>query len=183
MTTLTNTNISATYGDVLTTTNGGAGLSTTLQLVQDGLGNSSPMSIATDAVNFVRGGNTFQLDSIALTASATNINLVCGSNATFPNGINFKTTTVHNSYVVLITDYYVFSDNTSGGAITITLPDAAVVGTGCIFYISDTAGNAATHTITINTISGNIDGIGSQTITDNYGALAVVSNGTDYFIF
>lgn len=75
----------SSYGDVLTTTNQGQGLSTILKQLQDGFGNSSTVTIATNAINFsTLGGNTFQLDSIALTASATNINAICGSNPTFP---------------------------------------------------------------------------------------------------
>jgi len=41
-----------TYGDQLTTTNGGMGLSNTLQPLQDGLGNSSSIQIAQGATQF-----------------------------------------------------------------------------------------------------------------------------------
>jgi hypothetical protein len=82
MTTLTGQLPQDTYGDLLTTTNGGQGLSTTLQALQDGLGNSSTIEIATNAVNFDRsGGNEFQLDGVALTATAANINTICASNS------------------------------------------------------------------------------------------------------
>jgi len=83
MTQLTNQDPNATYGDLLTTTNNGNGLSTTLQQVQDGFGNSSTMRIATNAVNFDRTSGSFQLDGIALTATSTNINAVCGNTPTF----------------------------------------------------------------------------------------------------
>lgn len=84
MTQLTNTSFTSTYGDLLTTTNQGQGLSNVLQQLQDGLGNASPISISTIAVNFNRtAGQTFQLDGIPITASATNINSVCNPNAVF----------------------------------------------------------------------------------------------------
>lgn len=73
------------YGDLLTTTNSGHGLTTTLNLLQDGLGNNSTVTIATNAINFNRtGGNTFQLDSIPLLATSTNINSVCQPNPILP---------------------------------------------------------------------------------------------------
>jgi hypothetical protein len=65
MTSLTNLSPAASYGDLLTTTNNGQGLTTTLKFVQDGLGNSSPMQIATNAVNFITtGGNSFQINGV-----------------------------------------------------------------------------------------------------------------------
>lgn len=71
---------SASFGDLLTTTNNGAGLDTTLRPLQDGFGSSSTITIATTAVNFNRtGGKTFQLDGIALTASATTLNNLAGT--------------------------------------------------------------------------------------------------------
>lgn len=82
MTQLTNKQFSTVYGDLLTTTNNGQGLTNVLRPLQDGLGDSSPMSIATNAVNFDRtGGREFGLDAIALTASADDINSVCTPNS------------------------------------------------------------------------------------------------------
>lgn len=87
MTALTNQPLQNVYGDLLTTTNNGAGLNNVLHQLQDGFGNSSTVTIATNAINFNRmGGNTFQLDNIALTASATNINAICGVTPAFPAG-------------------------------------------------------------------------------------------------
>ncbi len=75
MTDLTNVPPGRGYPDLLTTTNENQGLSVTLQPVQDGRGISSPMWIATNAVNFTRiSGSTFQLDTIPLTANAAVIN-------------------------------------------------------------------------------------------------------------
>lgn len=52
MTTLTNQLPENTYGDLLTTTNGGQGLGNALQPVQDGLGNNSPVHMSRIAVQF-----------------------------------------------------------------------------------------------------------------------------------
>lgn len=85
MTQLTNLVIGASYGDVLTTTNSGQGLTTNLLPLQDGLGNNSPISIATNQVNFNRsGGSTFQLDGVPLVSLASIINQVCQVNPVLP---------------------------------------------------------------------------------------------------
>lgn len=85
MTSLTGKVIYQDYGDLLTTTNSGQGLSLTLEPLQDGLGHSSPIEISLNAVNFIRtGGSTFQLDGISLTSSATDINSVAKNNPILP---------------------------------------------------------------------------------------------------
>jgi hypothetical protein len=84
MTQLTNQSFQSVYGDLLTTTNNGGGLSSFLQNLQDGFGNNSTITISLNAVNFNRSGpNTFQLDSVALTAPAANINAICGNSPAF----------------------------------------------------------------------------------------------------
>ena len=85
MTQLTNLIIGASYGDVLTTTNSGQGLTTNLLPLQDGLGNSSTITIATDKINFSRGGGSeFQLDGVALISLSSIINQVCAPNPVLP---------------------------------------------------------------------------------------------------
>lgn len=85
MTQLTNLVIGASYGDVLTTTNSGQGLTTNLLPLQDGLGNNSTISIATNQVNFNRsGGSTFQLDGVPLISLSSIINQVCQVNPVLP---------------------------------------------------------------------------------------------------
>lgn len=82
MTNLTNLTPAQSYGDIITLGNDnspGQGLlpEGTLKNVQDGNGIDTPMQIATDAVNFNRtGGNEFQLDSVALTATSARLNSV-----------------------------------------------------------------------------------------------------------
>ena len=81
MTQLTNYQLQSVYGDLLTTTNSGQGLTNILKQLQDGFGVASTITIATNAVNFNRqGGNTFQLDGVAMTANSVDINAVCVPN-------------------------------------------------------------------------------------------------------
>lgn len=85
MTNLTNFQIAGAYGDLLTTTNEGNGLSNVPQQLQDGFGNASTITIATNAVNFNRqGGNTFELDNVPVVSTAADINLVCTSDPFLP---------------------------------------------------------------------------------------------------
>lgn len=84
MTNLSNLVILSSYGDLITTTNGGQGLSTVLEYLQDGLGHSSPLQLATNAFNIDRNVGTFQLDGTAVTAQAIYINEVCEPDATMP---------------------------------------------------------------------------------------------------
>jgi hypothetical protein len=53
MTNLTNLNPSDSFGDLLTTTNAGRGLTVDLQPLQDGLGNSSSVKLSTTASQFL----------------------------------------------------------------------------------------------------------------------------------
>lgn len=80
MTVLTGQSPASTYGDLLTCTNNGQGLSVVQSNLQDGLGNNSPILIATTSVNFVRGIGQFQIDGTALTSNVVDINSMCQPN-------------------------------------------------------------------------------------------------------
>lgn len=64
----------STYPDLLVINNAGQGLNNTPSQVQDGLGNATNMTISSNYINFNRGVSQFQLDGIALTASAATLN-------------------------------------------------------------------------------------------------------------
>lgn len=80
MTSFTNIAPQIVYGDILTCTNGGQGLKNSQTNLQDGLGNNSPILIATNSVNFDRGLGQFQLDAVAVTANSVDINSMCQAN-------------------------------------------------------------------------------------------------------
>jgi hypothetical protein len=85
-------------------------------------------------------------------------------------------------YVVLGTDQFIAVDS-SGGAITIQLPNAPV--TGRVFYIKDSTGSAAVNNITVTTVGGavNIDGATSFVMNTTYQSTGVIFDGTAYEIF
>lgn len=101
-----------------------------------------------------------------------------GSNAFLTiTPINFAS----SPYTVLTADQYLSVD-TSGGAITVNLPNTTT--TGRVVYIKDATGNAATNNITITTTGGvvNLDGATSFVISNSYGMIAVIWNGVSYEI-
>ena len=85
-------------------------------------------------------------------------------------------------YTVLNTDQYIGVD-CSAGTVLLLFPDAPAVGR--YWTIKDSTGNAATNNITISTVIGAtpIDGIFNLLLTQNYGSLSIIFNGTGYEIF
>ncbi|MFI5332581.1 MAG: hypothetical protein ACHQVS_00600 [Candidatus Babeliales bacterium] len=85
-------------------------------------------------------------------------------------------------YVVLLTDEYLGVDS-SGGAITIELPNAPA--TGQVWVIKDTTGSAVAHNITVTTVGGvvNIDGATSYVMNTVHTSIEVIFNGSAYEIF
>ncbi len=128
----------------------------------------------TDAMNFTASG------------AASRINLTAGTGSIkFSSGLIVPVSSkvfADSPYTVLGTDYFISVD-TSGGAITITLPNAATVA-GRTFVIRDTGGAAAASNITIGTGGGNLVGGGAaaatKTISANYAGATVYSNGVTW---
>ncbi len=85
-------------------------------------------------------------------------------------------------YVVLSDDEYLGVDS-SGGAITVQLPDAP--STGRVYYIKDRTGSADTNNITVTTVGGavNIDGATSFVMNTEYQSVNVLFDGSTYQIF
>jgi hypothetical protein len=109
-------------------------------------------------------------------SSKTGNTTIIGSQTGFVNtSVNFAA----SPYSVSATDFYL-AVNSSGGAITITLPALATKGSHLI--IADASGNAGTNNITVSGNGNNIAAYGSsaatQLITTNYGLLDLTFNGT-----
>jgi hypothetical protein len=73
MATLTGTQIANTYKQLLQVGSSNTGLTGTVQSVQDGQGNNSPLQLSQSAVNI---NGTFQLSGVTLTANASTLNAV-----------------------------------------------------------------------------------------------------------
>ena len=84
------------------------------------------------------------------------------------------------AYTTGVRDYMI-GVTTAGATVTITLSTASVRN-GQTYVIIDEGGNAGTNNITIATEgSETIDGGGTATISANYGATRVVSDGSNWF--
>lgn len=96
-------------------------------------------------------------------------------NANWLSGGKVVTTT--SNYQATKDDWLIVCD-TSGGAITVTLPDATLYPSK-MFTIKKVSSN---HSVTIETDGGQIDGSPNHTITNNNGFDTLVSDGTNYLI-
>ncbi len=125
-------------------------------------------------------------DAIVINASgaASGMTLDCGTaSLTIGTGIKYavtSTNTAASPYAVLGTDYFITTD-TTGGAMTVTLP--AVPGTGRTVVVYDGAGQAATGgAITIDGNGNNIAAAGtsaaSKAINTAYESYILTFNGT-----
>ncbi len=85
-------------------------------------------------------------------------------------------------YTVTATDYYISCDS-SGGPITILLPNAPT--TYDEYIIKDRTGNALTNNITVTTVGGvvTIDGVATYVFDENYESIEMIFNGSTYEIF
>lgn len=105
---------------------------------------------------------------------------------TWQNGASVATiTTVNNAaspYTVLATDQYL-AVNTSGGVVTLRLPNTTT--TGRIFYVKDSNGTAATSNISVTTVGGavSIDAATTYTMATNYQSINLIFDGTKYQVF
>ena len=129
-----------------------------------------------------------QLGSATITAG-TNITITPSANtitidATGGGSSNSYTYTNVNTtpYVVLVTDVYLSVDS-SGGAITVQLPNAAT--SGQFFVVKDRTGSAGSNNITVTTVGGavNIDGATSFVMNTAYESINAIGNGTAYEVF
>lgn len=145
----------------------------------DGVNVGSVAKVVTEASD--------QLGTATITAG-TGISVSAGANTITISTTGTTTltvTTVNNAaspYTVLSTDEFL-AVNTSGGAVTIRLPNAPA--TGRVYYIKDSNGTAAASNITVTTVGGavNIDGATSFVMNTAYESISVIFDGSAYEVF
>lgn len=171
-----------TFKDVLTLTNNYQGLGVALTQVQDAAGNNSPMQIAKQAVNFQRtNGNTFQLDGVALTASATALNNV-SQGAISGNLVQlmlnqFPYNVAAGDSIIALNQAF-----TMDGNVNVILPNAATQPIGRVVTIKDqSASLTGVRTITVSVNGGTIDGMIDYELASAYAGVTVYSNGVEWF--
>ena len=126
-----------------------------------------------------------QLGTATITAG-TGISVTPGANTITISSSGTTTLTYTNvnttPYVVLTTDEYLSVDS-SGGAITVQLPNAATLGK--VFIVKDRTGSAAASNITVTTVGGavNIDGATTFVMNANFQVAEFIGNGSSYEVF
>ncbi len=146
---------------------------------------SSEVVLANSYVNFV----TNTLTGIIRTGqigTAIGNNFYGNASATYEiaetAGNLYQSIRSATSYTAQLYDFYIGITDTSI-ARTVTLPSTAVKGQS--FIIKDESGAAGTNNISVVVNGGvkTIDGTTSYAMNTNYGAIQVIYNGTNYFIF
>lgn len=91
-------------------------------------------------------------------------------------------TSAASPYTVLSTDQFL-RVNTTGGAVTINIPNSTT--TGRVLYVKDSNGTSATNNITVTTPGGTVtfDGATTNVINTNFKSINVIFDGTNYEVF
>ena len=133
---------------------------------------------ATGLINFTSTDGSVVITGSAGGLGAQNINFSTVEGSFTYVSISFA----DSPYTALSTDDYISCD-TSGGAITIRLPNAPT--TLKRYYIKDRTGNASVNNISVTTVGGvvTIDGLTTYLIAGNRGSITVLFNGSSYEIF
>ena len=142
--------------------------------------NSSFTSANTNAIS---GAGTLNYANICFYGTSSQIGTTTvvrlDTDTTFSNSYTALTT---GTYTVIGTDFFISCDS-SGGAITIKLPNAPRKNR--IYTIKDRTGSAVAHNISVTTVGGavTIDGSTTYTMAVNYQSIQVLFNGTSYEVF
>lgn len=186
----------AESSNVLLNNIGVLGESNTLRIGTTGAGNGQQSRAFIAGVDGVNVGSVAKVLTMASEQVGT-ATITAGTNVTVTPGANTITIAASSSSIVsnyvevlfaaspysaLSTDYYISAD-TTGGAITIRLPNAP--STGRVFVVKDQVGNAAAVNITVTTVGGavNIDGATSFVMNANYQSAMFIFGGAAYEVF
>lgn len=158
-------------------------MSNTVSLVAGGGPPISQVTINTDSGTAIFPGGVGNIvgdGNITVTASGDTVVITDTQAQVAPNytAIAFA----DSPYTLLSTDYFVSVD-TSGGAVTIELPNTQT--TLRLITIKDRTGNSNTNPISITTPGGvvTIDGVTTYSITEPFEAVDILYNLTTYEVF
>lgn len=149
-------------------------------------GQASTTSPAHGGNVVIKGGDGYNGDGynrdgyVQLFSGATEVIRIAVGKQIHTAGERFHTTAVTTSpYDVLATDMNLLVDTTATR--TINLPPNPSLGDA--YRIKDSTGTAGANNITIEGNGHNIEGSSSNSISTNFGRVAVVFNGTQWVIF
>jgi hypothetical protein len=176
-----------TVAGTLVVSNGGTGatsLTAHSVILAQGTSAFTALGAATNGQLII--GSTGANPVLATLTAGTGVSITNGAGSitistTGTTTINY-TAVSSSPYVVQATDDFL-GVNSSGGAITVELPNAPA--TGRVYTIKDSTGSAATHNITVTTVGGTvtIDGSTSFVMNTAYEAINVLFDGVSYQIY
>lgn len=145
-------------------------------------GNTGSAVPASGIINVIGGGNLvdgFSANGNILTSGSGSTLTVYETQAQY---VTNYTPIASSPYSALATDYYISVDS-SGGAITVNLPNSPTVYR--MFLIKDVNGTAGINAITITTTGGTtlFDGFATYILDTAYEAVLFTFNGTNYEAF
>ena len=112
------------------------------------------------------------VDSAAKAFASSNL-----SASISPYGLVYYGVTKTANYTATNLDNLIYLDS-SGGAFTITLPASPI--TNKVITLIDKSGNLATYNVTVNGNGKNINGSSTLVLSDNYDAINLIYNGTQW---
>ena len=145
------------------------------------VGGNNPTSYVCDSGTAVTTGDIVNvLGSPGITTNASGNTIVLSVSGVTTNYVNV--TFAMSPYTVLATDYYISVDS-SGGPVTIRLPNAPAFFRQ--FIVKDRTGNATTNNVTLTTVGGvvTIDGMTTYIFDETFESAEMLFNGTSFEIF
>lgn len=163
-------------------------LTTTVTGALKGNGTALSAAACADLSNGATGCSTATGTSGATLPLNNSNNAFSGNNSfsgtsTFTGSIKAPIRTVTAAGAITVsatTDYFICVNKASGAATVVNLP--ASPGTGLTYVVKDCKGDAATNNITITPNAGNIDNAGTYVISTNLASVAVVYDGTAWWV-
>ena len=155
-----------------------------------GLSASFLFGDATNLVNIPSTGINAAGPTYAIQLQDTDGDLTGSANLLFQSdilklncGLKLNRTSITTTYTASLTDYYIGVDST-GGIISLRLPDAAALASGQTYVVKDEGGASNTNAITVLASgSQTIDGQNQVVLQSSYAAVSLYCNGTNkYFI-